>query len=177
MTGARRLACLIAAFAALGPRPAAALCLQHDAAVDRDFDRSLAVFVGQAIRVNRRKDMPGWSEIEFEVEQSWKLFTGRRAVVLAVDSAERPPFHEEGRYLVFVDGQNVPGSPRLAKCTRTRLVSEAAADLKQLAGREGLVLAPMAYTSCDRNPRLCGLKVHSGELRRPVTIRVREVWR
>src|SRR5262245_24060988 len=111
------IACLMTAVV-LSPRPAGALCVQPDKSIDRDFDRSQAVFVGRVARVDARRNMPGWSEIEFEVEESWKLFTDRRAAVLAVDSAERPAFQRDGRYLVFVDGEAVPGSPRLAKCTR-----------------------------------------------------------
>jgi len=177
LTRAWMMACLIAASAALSTRPADALCVQHDESIDQDFDKSLAVFVGRVIRVHGRKDMPGWSETEFEVEESWKLFTNRRAVVLAVNSAERPPFQEDGRYVVFVDGAAVPGSPRLAKCTRTRPVSQAAADLKQLRGRKQLLLRPRAYTYCDTSPRMCGLRTHAYDLRRPVTFQVRELWR
>ncbi|HKQ98456.1 MAG TPA: hypothetical protein VJV75_11310 [Candidatus Polarisedimenticolia bacterium] len=132
--------------------------------------------MGRVVRVNGRKDSPGRSEIEFEVEESWKQFTGRRAVVLAVDSVERPPFRKDGRYVVFVDGEVVPGSPRLAKCTRTRLVSEAAADLKQLGVRKPLRLLPRAYTYCDKDPRMCGLRVHRDDLSRPVRFQVRELW-
>ena len=181
MTSARptrvlMMACLITALAALCARPADALCIQHDESIDRDFDKSLAVFVGRVIRVNGRKDQPGWSEVEFEVEESWKLFTTRRAIILSVDSVERPPFQKDGRYLVFVDGAVAGGSPRLAKCTRTRLVSEAAADLKQLRARKQLLLRPRAYTYCDKDPYMWGLRVHRDDLRRPVKFQVRELW-
>ena len=170
------MACLITALAALCAPPADALCTQHDESIDRDFDKSLAVFAGRVIRVNSRKDLPGWSEIEFEVEESWKLFTNRRAMVLAVNSAERPRFQEGGRYVVFVDGEVARGSPRLAKCTRTRLVSQAAADLKQLRARKPLLLRPRAYTYCDKDPYMCGLRVHRDDLRRPVKFQVLELW-
>lgn len=93
------------------------------------FQRAGAVFAGEVLSAEKNGDT---KTFEFRIEKYWKG-AGKRAVKINVYETPRyQAFFKTGeKYLVFAE-TDASGKFYVGRCSRSRGISEAAADLKSL---------------------------------------------
>ncbi|NWF72380.1 MAG: hypothetical protein HXY51_04920 [Nitrospirae bacterium] len=108
--------------------------------IEKSATKSDLIFSGtllKAVAMNNRNRLV---ELTFHANRAWKGYVSATMIVIGVVSPERPPFEQGETYLVYSDG-TAHGRPFLGKCTQTKKLANAVADLKKLGVGQSLVTA------------------------------------
>jgi hypothetical protein len=98
------------------------------------FQNSKAVFVGEVLSEEKRGDT---KTFEFKVEKYWKGAGSRAVEINVYETARYQAWFRSGeRYLIYADSDE-NGRLRVGRCSRSREISQASEDLRQLGkGRQ-----------------------------------------
>ena len=127
------MALVVLGLVALLPDCASACSCVPPPPPERELDRSSAVFSGEVIDIEKG---PQVSNVTFRVSKVWK---GPERETLEVSTAREGTscdyhFSEGQEYLVYAWGRKM----EVGSCGRTKLLSEASADLEALGNGEAL---------------------------------------
>lgn len=97
--------------------------------VSTAFQNSAAVFSGEVLRIEKSGDE---KIIEFRVKTRWKGVKGNRIKIRVYETPRYQAWFETGKsYLVFARKDD-DGNFRDDRCSRTKLLSNASKDIKEL---------------------------------------------
>lgn len=124
--------------ALLHPAPAAASCAGPPPSVQQALNDAAAVFTGKVVSI--RKSIPlsfsaSGSQVEFEVDRTWKGVTGNMVVLTSYSTSVDYTFQEGQSYLVYAHRGDPAGNGSTLNaniCGRTGLLADAAADIRDL---------------------------------------------
>jgi hypothetical protein len=145
------MALVVLGLVALLPDCAYACSCMVPRPVERELADSSAVFSGEVIDVEKR---PQVSTVTFRVSKLWK---GKQQETRTVstpssDAACGYPFKERREYLVYAHGKEESLKDNV--CGRTKLLSEASADLRVLGDGETLGGTGVLYDTSGGFPPL-----------------------
>ena len=94
------------------------------------FEEAAAVFVGEILKEEKNGDVRSF---EFRVEKYWKGAKREKIRIDVYETTRYQSWFKTGeRYLIYATAASRKGNLRVVRCSRSRAVSEAADDLKQL---------------------------------------------
>ncbi len=117
-------------------------CNQTPESLTETYDRAFGVFTGKVINIRQRLN-PARTEVEFEVDKSWKGVRNETVTVFTEGTGFLRPlmddlscayhFKRHETYLVFsFRHRNAQGSAWVSKCSKTAPLSESASFIEAL---------------------------------------------